>query len=171
MSDNSASGSDPAGRATPATSSKIKFILVVIPLGLISSLIAFGYFQWSYQHSQKQASSRSPAEWERLLGLAATDSSKLVVGKSVYLGRCISCHGSRGEGSLGPNLTDDYWISGDGSLESILSVILNGVPAQGMPSWAPVLSDEELLSVAVFVKSLKGTRPPNPKAPQGMLRQ
>ena len=38
-----------------------------------------------------------------------------------------------------------------------------------MISWQPVLSPEQMRDVAFYIKSLQGTNPPNPKAPQGEL--
>lgn len=96
------------------------------------------------------------------------DSSKKEVGKKVFAARCISCHGKLGEGGIGPNLTDDYWIHGS-KMTEIAATITNGVSDKGMPPWGSVLSRDELHAVTVFVKSLRGTHPPNAKGPQGEL--
>ena len=39
----------------------------------------------------------------------------LKAGKEIYTVNCVSCHGNLGEGTVGPNLTDDYWIHGGAS--------------------------------------------------------
>lgn len=101
----------------------------------------------------------------RLVALVK-DPSQREKGKAVYTGKCASCHGPQGQGSIGPNLTDDHWIHG-GSLADIAKSVSQGVPDKGMPPWKAMLSPEELDSVVVYVKSIKGTQPPNPKAPQG----
>lgn len=90
----------------------------------------------------------------------------LAKGKDVYLARCTPCHLPEGGGSVGPNLTDDYWIHG-GKLEQIAKTIHDGVPDKGMVAWGQLLSVDDIKSVTVYVKSLRGTHPPNPKAPQG----
>jgi len=95
-----------------------------------------------------------------------TDASVIEAGKAIYTKNCKNCHGDLGQGLIGPNLTDEYWLHG-GDIESVFNTILNGVPAKGMISWKGKLSDQQMLEVANFVKSLKGTNPPNPKAPQG----
>lgn len=95
-----------------------------------------------------------------------TDNTALESGKQIYAQNCASCHKSLGEGGIGPNLTDEYWIHG-GKIEEVFNTIRNGVPAKGMIAWKGKLSDEKMLEVASFVKSLKGTNPPNAKAPQG----
>ena len=38
-----------------------------------------------------------------------------------------------------------------------------------MQSWQSMFSPIQIKHLASFVKSLKGTNPPNPKAPQGVL--
>ncbi len=89
-------------------------------------------------------------------------------GEEIYKGKCASCHGTKGEGGIGPNLTDDYWIHG-AKLSQILKTIREGVADKGMPPWGGMLSADEIHSVLAYVRSLAGTRPPNPKAPQGEL--
>lgn len=89
-------------------------------------------------------------------------------GKKIYAINCASCHMPEGQGSIGPNLTDDYWIHG-GSIRDIYKTIKNGVPEMGMISWSGVLSPAQMRDVAFYIKSLRGSNPPNPKAPQGVL--
>jgi cytochrome c oxidase cbb3-type subunit 3 len=96
------------------------------------------------------------------------DDAILQSGRKIYVTNCASCHLSDGQGSIGPNLTDDYWLHG-GNIRDIYAVIKNGVPEKGMISWAPVLSQEQMRDVAFYIKSLHGSNPPNPKAPQGEL--
>ena len=94
---------------------------------------------------------------------------KLEAGKGVYKTRCVACHGISGEGGIGPNLADAYWINKKGEIDSIYGIVKEGIAAKGMPPWGPLLTNDELASVTVYVKSLKGTSPQNPKAPQGEL--
>lgn len=89
-------------------------------------------------------------------------------GRKVFVTNCASCHLADGQGSIGPNLTDDYWLHG-GSVKDVYAVIKNGVPDKGMISWAPVLSAEQMRDVTFYIMSIRGTNPPNPKAPQGEL--
>lgn len=90
-------------------------------------------------------------------------------GKAVYAARCLACHSPTGGGLVGPNLTDKYWIHGKGTAEDIYRVIVEGVPAKGMIAWTPVLSDDQIKAVTVYIQSLQGTDPPNAKAPEGEL--
>jgi cytochrome c oxidase cbb3-type subunit 3 len=90
---------------------------------------------------------------------------KAAPAESELLARCISCHGARGEGLIGPNLTDRYWIHG-GKITDIFTVVTKGVLEKGMPSWEALLKPEEAVSVVSFVWSLRGTNVSG-KAPQG----
>ncbi len=95
------------------------------------------------------------------------DPKTIADGKAIFESKCVSCHSPQGQGLIGPNLTDNYWIHGKGKVEDIFVVVRDGVPDKGMMTWGPLLKPEELRAVAVFVHSLKGTNPPNPKEHQG----
>ena len=95
------------------------------------------------------------------------DSAHLQAGKADFEGKCVACHGPQGQGIIGPNLTDNFWIHGKGTLGDIAKVVSEGVNDKGMPPWGPVLKPDELVEVVVYVHSLRGSNPPNPKAPQG----
>jgi len=90
--------------------------------------------------------------------------------KGVFKEKCVACHGDFAEGKmgLGPNLTDDYWIH-KGSLNDIYQSIKNGYPDKGMASWIAFYNPKEVSYLASYIKTLHGSNPPNPKAPQGDL--
>lgn len=94
------------------------------------------------------------------------DESQIVSGKGVFDANCIACHGPNGEGIVGPNLTDEFWLHG-GSVSDIFKVVKYGVPEKGMVSWEKNLSAKNISEVTNYIISLKGTKPANPKAPQG----
>lgn len=100
--------------------------------------------------------------------VALADPSTLSAGKAIYLAKCANCHNSLGEGNIGPNLTDDYWIHGAG-MTNITKTIKYGFPAKGMLAWRGELTPEQILQVASHVLTLHGSNPPNPKSPQGEL--
>ncbi len=79
----------------------------------------------------------------------------------------MPCHGNQGQGLIGPNFTDDYWIHGDGSITAILEIANNGVPDKGMVPWRGVIPEETLEAVSVYIYTLYGTNPPGAKPPQG----
>jgi cytochrome c oxidase cbb3-type subunit 3 len=94
------------------------------------------------------------------------DAAGIAIGKEHFLANCVACHGTKGEGGAGPNLTDDYWIH-KGSLNDVFHTLKVGYAEKGMQSWAIKFNPKEMSQIASYVKSLKGTNPPNPKAPQG----
>ena len=96
------------------------------------------------------------------------DAAGIKIGKDDFLANCIACHGSKGEGGAGPNLTDDYWIH-KGSLNDIYHTLKVGYADKGMQSWAIKFSPKEMDEIASYVKMLRGTNPPGAKAPQGDL--
>lgn len=97
-----------------------------------------------------------------------TTPADLAAGKAVFQTVCFACHGMNGEGLVGPNLTDNYWLHG-GSIQDIFKTIKYGYPDKGMKSWKDDYSPAQIAQIASYVKSLGGTNPPNPKAPQGDL--
>ena len=79
---------------------------------------------------------------------------------------CAACHGSAGEGGVGPNLIDDYWVH-SGGIKEIFKTIKYGWPEKGMKSWQQDLGAKQIHEVACFIKSLHGSNPPNQKDKQG----
>lgn len=95
------------------------------------------------------------------------NAEKIKAGKAGFDARCASCHGAQGQGLIGPNLTDMFWLNGDGTTAAIAKLIKDGVPAKGMPAWGPVLNENEMYELTAYIRSLKGTNPPNAKVAQG----
>lgn len=120
--------------------------------------------------SEQKLAANKPKESvvdETKLASMLKDPSQIQAGKAVFEGKCLPCHGPQGQGIIGPNLTDAYWIHGKGTLIDINKAVSEGVPDKGMPPWAAMLKPLELQQVVVFTKSLEGSNPPNAKAPQG----
>ncbi len=99
----------------------------------------------------------------------ATEPADLEKGKALFTANCAACHAEDGGGTVGPNLTDNYWLHG-GALGDIFKVIKYGVPEKGMIAWEKQLKPQEIQFVASYIVSgLRGTKPANPKEPQGEL--
>jgi cytochrome c oxidase cbb3-type subunit 3 len=95
------------------------------------------------------------------------DEAMLAAGKKIFTMYCQVCHRPDGGGSIGPNLTDAYWIMG-GTLNDVFDVISNGGRSgKGMVAWKNSLNKTQIEEVSNYVMSLQGTNPPNPKAPEG----
>lgn len=93
---------------------------------------------------------------------------RVAAGEETYQSLCASCHGDQGQGVIGPNLADAYWIHG-GSNMDIYNILTEGVAAKGMPAWDASLRPEERAELVAFIRSIQGTDPPNAKEPQGEL--
>ncbi len=84
----------------------------------------------------------------------------LLEGRSIYLGRCATCHGLEGRGDgpissslLGPpvgDISDGKWKHG-GKPEEVLSVISKGVGGTRMAGWGLVLEPSQLRAVTAYV--------------------
>lgn len=97
-----------------------------------------------------------------------TDEKSLAAGKAIFDANCVACHGQFGEGTVGPNMTDNYWIHG-GSITDVFKTIKYGVPEKGMISWQTQLRPADMHAVGSYILTLQGTNPPNPKAAEGDL--
>jgi len=95
-----------------------------------------------------------------------TAKADLDEGNQIYTTNCVACHGDKGQGGVGPNLTDKFWLHG-GKVKNLFHVITNGVPEKGMIAWNKTLNPIQVQKVASFILSLQGTNPPGAKEPQG----
>lgn len=119
------------------------------------------------QQKWAEENSSTANHGEDLLALVQ-DSEKISQGATIFQAKCMACHGMKGEGLVGPNLTDNYWIHG-GTAEEIKRTIENGVLEKGMLAWKTMLSADDINAVTAFVWSLNGTNPDNAKAGEGVL--
>jgi cytochrome c oxidase cbb3-type subunit 3 len=98
----------------------------------------------------------------------SSEAGVLEKGKVIFTANCAACHGQNGEGLVGPNLTDDYYLHGN-KVEDLVRVISKGVPEKGMIPWEASLKPAQIVEVASYIHSLHGTKPANPKEAQGEL--
>jgi len=88
-------------------------------------------------------------------------------GEEIFTTNCVACHKEKGIGDIGPNLTDEYWLNSKGTPATNYTVVFNGVPDKGMPTWSETLSSDEIYQVVAYVQTLHNTHQPGGKAPQG----
>jgi cytochrome c oxidase cbb3-type subunit III len=91
-------------------------------------------------------------------------------GRSIYLVRCVTCHGrsGRGDGPIakdlpGPrvgNFTDATWKHGDRP-EHVAEVIARGAPGTAMSAWKDVLEPQDIRAVSAYVFYLAGRPVPD----------
>ena len=100
--------------------------------------------------------------------VAFTDEENLAIGKELFTSKtCTACHLVDLGGSIGPNLTDENWISGGGIKEVFNTISKGGRPGKGMIAWEGTLSRLERQQLSSYILSMRGTTPANPKAPEG----
>jgi cytochrome c oxidase cbb3-type subunit 3 len=114
----------------------------------------------------RRADAARPAPAARAAVLL-TDAESLARGRAVFEGPdnvCASCHRPDLGGMVGPNLTDDYWLHGC-SIDEVVESISRGFPLKGMMPYGTgkPLAEEQVVQVASYVLSKRGTAPPAPK--------
>ncbi len=99
------------------------------------------------------------------------ESADLDAGKKIFTSKCAICHGDKGQGNTGPNLTDEHWIYGN-DIVNVFSTIKYGT-SNGMTAWGDddMLLGHEMQQVASFVMSLHGTFADGGLPPQGEKRE
>jgi cytochrome c oxidase cbb3-type subunit 3 len=103
-------------------------------------------------------------------GNAMNDKDKIAAGEKLFKEKgCVVCHGAMGEGNkIGPNLCDNFWISGC-KPEEVVRTITEGRPEKGMNPFKSVLSEAQIDQMATYIlESLAGTNPTGGKEAQGI---
>lgn len=150
--------------------------------------VVFGYGYWTYYHVFTETPDQYAlyeAEVARAAEVSAararekgalTDDALLAMtqvaatveaGKATYAQMCASCHGIDGQGLVGPNLTDAYWLHG-AEPTSIHKAVAEGITSKGMPAWGSVLGAAKVEQVVAYLLTIKGTNVAG-KEPQGEL--
>jgi mono/diheme cytochrome c family protein len=91
-------------------------------------------------------------------------------GSQLYQQNCSSCHGSNGEGGVGPALNSRQYLqaANDDQTRLIVSV---GVPGTAMSAWSldfgGPLTSEQIKAISAFIHSWEETAPdvPNWRTP------
>lgn len=99
--------------------------------------------------------------------VALTDDADIERGSELYKINCVACHAGDGGGGIGPNLTDDHWITG-GGIKNIFNTISEGGRAgKGMIAWKSNLSPSEIQQVSSYILTLHGKSTRDPKEAEG----
>ena len=98
--------------------------------------------------------------------IVLTDAKSVEDGGKIYAKNCVACHGDKGQGGVGPNLTDEFWLHG-GAPKNIFHTLTEGVPEKGMISWKKTLNPIQIQHVVSYLSRFQGTNPENGKLPQG----
>lgn len=100
--------------------------------------------------------------------IAVTSPADIKEGEVIFGKNCAACHQATGAGSVGPNLTDEYWIHG-GGIKNIFKTIKYGVPEKGMIAWAAQLRPSDIQKVSSYILTLAGSNPAGAKEPEGTI--
>lgn len=116
-----------------------------------------------YQKSMKQAELEVNAYLDEMAmnvdetnATLMTEEADLSTGKVLFDENCVVCHKSKGEGDIGPNLTDNNWIYGF-DVKDIFKTVKFGT-ANGMPEHNSKLNPIQLQQVASYVLNLPETK-------------
>ncbi|MGD8727407.1 MAG: c-type cytochrome [Gemmatimonadales bacterium] len=135
---------------------------------LVMAAVAFGC---GGDSEQAEPADEAPATMEAAAPEAAEAAQGEITeamieeGRTLYAGAglCAACHGPNAGGipNLGTNLTDDEWLHGDGTYESIVDQIMMGVSADQSstgtvmpPKGGSAITDAQVRAVAAYVYSL-----------------
>lgn len=158
--------------------------------GFLSSIVIAFIYLWVYHVSESAPlqieeynieMAKAEAEHNEFLKTQAdlvdentvvflADATSISNGKKLYEANCFACHKADGGGSVGPNLTDEYWLHG-ATAPDIFKTIKYGVLEKGMTAWGDILSPNQIAEVVSFIHSIQGTNPEGAKEAQGELVQ
>ncbi|MCP4267253.1 MAG: c-type cytochrome [Candidatus Brocadiaceae bacterium] len=107
------------------------------------------------QNVQIQTTEQEPLVSESELIALLEDPAALASGAEVFSDKCALCHGNTGEGMIGPNLIDNYWLYGKGKISDIAVSIRSGIPDNGMAAWQDRIPEVKILLTAASISTLK----------------
>lgn len=152
-------------------------------LFILSFIFSIGYFYWysglgdTVEEKHAQASLRHLEKQLVMLGEIRPDDETIVrlmqdtdmmsaVG-GMFRDNCAQCHAADGGGNVGPNLTDENYKNIKRPVD-IFNAIANGIPNTNMAGWSQRLREPQMILLASYVATLRGTTPAKPKDPEGM---
>jgi len=141
----------------------------VLPRPLIGRAGMVAEYEAEVEAASRAAAARPHAAKNGVALVALSDPASLEKGRAIFEGAentCFSCHRNDLGGLVGPNLTDDVWLHGC-SIQDLVNGITTGYPTKGMLPFGvgKPLTDEQVLQVASYVLSKRGSSPPAPKPP------
>ncbi len=80
-------------------------------------------------------------------------SSVALSGEEIYIGLCAQCHGERGEGFVGPSLSDPLFQYKYSDTE-IFDSISTGHSATAMIAWGEILTSDQIAQIVTYLRQL-----------------
>lgn len=139
----------------------------VLPKPLFGHQGMVAEYEAEVQAASRAAAGRPHAAKPPVALAALTDAPSLEKGRVIFEGPdnvCFSCHRKDLGGLVGPNLTDNEWLHGC-SVDDVVKSITTGFPLKGMMPYGvgKPLTEEQVLQVASYVLSKRGSSPEAPK--------
>ncbi len=137
-------------------------VFMVVYLLLYPGLGNFaGFGRWTQTSQYDTEVARAEQRYGNVYGaFAATPVAALAsnpdalrLGRSLFLNRCATCHGSDGRGAKGfPNLTDAAWLYGGGP-DAVVQTITDGRTGV-MPPLGAALGQQGLDEIVAYLRSI-----------------
>jgi cytochrome c oxidase cbb3-type subunit 3 len=106
-------------------------------------------------HAERRTAAYGTLAADEATILASMSDETAMLGMSNLFGsKCAPCHRADGGGSIGPNLTDAYWLR-VGNVTDIAHIIREGVAVKGMPGWEGALSETQITLLSAYVAQLQ----------------
>jgi len=148
-----------------------------VTFGLVY-LMVYQVFGWGMNQDQEYVHEMAKAEKARQEYLAQAanlidessieiDASMITAGNAIFQANCSACHGEAGQGGIGPNLADRFWLHG-GEIKDVFKTVKYGVPDKGMVPWEQTLTPAQIAEVSNYIISLRDTNPAGAKEAQGV---
>ena len=107
---------------------------------------------------------------------AAYSPDNIAGGEEVFKTNCVSCHGDKGKGGIGPNLTDNTWINQPEKtlFKNVFHMVENGSPNNpAMQAFGKngVLTGFDIQNVAAYIYHINQEQPPITTAQGGAAPQ
>ncbi len=84
------------------------------------------------------------------------DAAAVEDGAALYLEKCAICHGLEGRGRMGPSLIDDTYVYDKNRTDKGMFETIWGGAAAAMTPFRGVLSQDQILRVMAYLRSLPG---------------
>ena len=93
---------------------------------------------------------------------AAAQKTSMQRGRQLYVDNCTTCHGSRGEGNVGPALNNSVFLK-KASNAVMFATITSGRPSTVMPAWGQAFggafTDQEVRDIVAFIRAWEPNAP------------
>jgi mono/diheme cytochrome c family protein len=124
----------------------MKNVLLVI----VVIVLAVNIFGFLFGDDDRSANRSRASEREGQMAERAGEVS-LALGETIYSNTCAMCHGNEGQGGVGKELADNQDLA---DTSHVVKRIVQGQAP--MPAFGNSLSDEEIASVASYIRNSWG---------------